>query len=234
MSSATATAWRVADFVTSAEISAPHLAEPGARIGRRVRTAMEATLGAVGQNTNLGILLLCAPLARAAENGGPLRAALSHALDDLDAADATDVFAAIRAANPGGLGRVERHDVTESVAPASLVAAMGGSGPARSDRPRLRHRFRRHLRHRPARIGGGARQGSHAPPGARPRSSSATSRPSPTAMWRASTGQAAPTPYAPRQRSFSLSISPRTPSPNSWHGTARGKARTSIRAPART
>lgn len=119
----------VADFVTSAEISAPHLAEPGARVGRRVRTAMEATLHAVGQNTNLGILLLCAPLALAAERGGPLRTGLSHVLDTLDATDAADVFAAIRAANPGGLGQAERHDVTGPEAPASLVAAMAEAAP---------------------------------------------------------------------------------------------------------
>ncbi|KQP04773.1 triphosphoribosyl-dephospho-CoA synthase [Methylobacterium sp. Leaf93] len=119
----------VADFVTSAEVSASHLAEPGARVGRRVRTAMEATLGAVGQNTNLGILLLCAPLALAAERGGPLRGALSHVLDTLNAADATDVFAAIRAANPGGLGKAERHDVTGPEAPASLLAAMAEAAP---------------------------------------------------------------------------------------------------------
>ena len=224
----------VADFVTSAEISAPHLAEPGARIGRRVRTAMEATLGAVGQNTNLGILLLCAPLARAAENGGPLRAALSHALDDLDAADATDVFAAIRAANPGGLGRVERHDVTESVAPASLVAAMAEAAPRDRIARAYVTDFADIFGHRPARIGGGARQGSHAPlehdrglprlPRGRPRQpcgAQARARPRRRPTRRGS-------------GSFSLSISPRTPSPNSWHGTARGKARTSIRAPART
>ena len=51
----------VADFVASAEISAPHLAEAGAPVGRRVLRAVEATIDQVGQNTNLGILLLCAP-----------------------------------------------------------------------------------------------------------------------------------------------------------------------------
>ena len=50
---------------------APRRARPdrtrGARVGTRVRAAVEATLTAVGQNTNLGIILLCAPLAAAAE-----------------------------------------------------------------------------------------------------------------------------------------------------------------------
>ncbi|WP_019903816.1 triphosphoribosyl-dephospho-CoA synthase [Methylobacterium sp. 77] len=119
----------VADFVTSAAVSAPHLAAPGARVGRRVLAAMEATLHAVGQNTNLGILLLCAPLALAADRGGTWREALLQVLDTLDPADAADVFAAIRAANPGGLGKAERHDVTGTEAPASLSAAMAEAAP---------------------------------------------------------------------------------------------------------
>ncbi|WP_246685037.1 triphosphoribosyl-dephospho-CoA synthase [Methylobacterium sp. WL69] len=117
------------DFVTSAEVSAPHLARTGARVGARVRAAMAATLAAVGQNTNLGILLLCAPLARAAEADGPLRAALDAILDGFDADDAAEVYAAIRLANPGGLGTAARHDVTGPDAPPSLRAAMAEAAP---------------------------------------------------------------------------------------------------------
>ena len=96
----------VADFVRSAEVSAAPIAEKGARVGVRVRAAVEATLEAVGQNTNLGIVLLCAPLAAAAEVADEaLRPALAGVLDRLDKADAADVFAAIAAANPGGLGQ---------------------------------------------------------------------------------------------------------------------------------
>src|ERR1700722_20411726 len=57
----------VADFVLSAEASAAPIAAMGARVGIRVRAAVNATLEAVGQNTNLGIILLCAPLAAASE-----------------------------------------------------------------------------------------------------------------------------------------------------------------------
>ena len=110
----------VADFVTSAEVSAPHLAAAGAGVGARVAAAMDATMRAVGQNTNLGILLLCAPLAVAAERGLPLRAVLAG----LDRADAEGVFAAIRRANPGGLGAAPRHDVTATGPAPPLGAAM--------------------------------------------------------------------------------------------------------------
>ncbi len=114
----------VADFVTSAEVSTPHLARAGARVGERIRGGMAATLAAVGQNTNLGILLLCAPIARAAEAGGDLETALAQVLDTLDGADAADVYAAIRQANPGGLGTAARHDVTATGPVPALRDAM--------------------------------------------------------------------------------------------------------------
>lgn len=114
----------VTDFVTSAAVSAPHLARAGAGVGARVLGGVEATMRAVGQNTNLGILLLCAPLALAAERG----VVVQDILNGLDAQDAADVFAAIRAANPGGLGRAAQHDVNDP-APPSLMVAMKEAAP---------------------------------------------------------------------------------------------------------
>jgi triphosphoribosyl-dephospho-CoA synthase len=115
----------VEDFVRSAEASAAPIASRGARVGARVRAAVDATLKAVGQNTNLGIILLCAPLAAAAEaSDRPLRPALAQVLDGLDLSDAADVFAAITAANPGGLGRAPRHDV-KAPPTVTLREAMG-------------------------------------------------------------------------------------------------------------
>ena len=114
----------VADFVRSAEASAAPIALREARVGARVRAAVDATLRAVGQNTNLGIILLCAPLAAAAEaEDAPLGPALARVLDCLDRTDAQDDFAAISAANPGGLGRAPRHDVNAPVV-ATLREAM--------------------------------------------------------------------------------------------------------------
>ena len=56
----------VDDFVASAEAAAPIMGETGLAVGQRIRLAVEATRKAVGQNTNLGIVLLAAPLANAA------------------------------------------------------------------------------------------------------------------------------------------------------------------------
>jgi len=111
-------------FLESARVAAPAIAAPGARVGTRVRDAMERTFAEVGMNTNLGIILLCAPLARAAEiTADNLRDGLSATLAQLEAQDAVDVYAAIKRAMPGGLGRAARFDLHEAPPP-SLLAAM--------------------------------------------------------------------------------------------------------------
>src|SRR6202042_381225 len=98
-------AWSGVQKVSKRNI-AEAIAARGARVGSRIREAVDATLKAVGQNTNLGIILLCAPLAAAAEVPEvALRVALATVLDGLNRTDTADVFAAIVAANPGGLGR---------------------------------------------------------------------------------------------------------------------------------
>jgi triphosphoribosyl-dephospho-CoA synthase len=120
------------DFLRSAEAAAVPLSAPGARVGRRIFAAVEATRAAVGRNTNLGIILLCAPLAAAAESGEPeLRAALARVLRALDIADAELAFRAIVAAAPGGLGSAERHDV---FAPAKVTLRNAMAEAAERDR----------------------------------------------------------------------------------------------------
>ncbi|GGD36382.1 triphosphoribosyl-dephospho-CoA synthase [Aureimonas glaciei] len=124
-------------FEASAEVSAPEMSAPGRAVGTRVLRAVEATFAAVGMNTNLGILLLCAPLAAAAERAcvaagssaeAALRAALADVLAGLAADDARDAFAAIARASPGGLGTRGEHDVR--AAPAiGLVDAMRIAAP---------------------------------------------------------------------------------------------------------
>src|SRR5262249_35754586 len=81
-------------------------------VGTRILAATEATHAAVGTNTNLGIILLAAPLAAAAErSGADLPASLARVLAELDVDDANLAFRAIVRAAPGGLGHAERHDV---------------------------------------------------------------------------------------------------------------------------
>lgn len=116
-------------FLLSASVSAGPLTDPNLPVGRRILEAIRATRGAVGTNTNLGIVLLAAPLARAAEmTGGDLRENLSTVLEWLDMDDAGAVFEAIVAASPGGLGSAEEHDVHEPPKVGVLEAMRAAAG----------------------------------------------------------------------------------------------------------
>jgi triphosphoribosyl-dephospho-CoA synthase len=103
----------VADFETSARVAAPAIAGPGLSVGARIKRSVEATIDAVGHNANLGIVLLSAPLASAAldDATGDLRRRLAKVLAGTRVADARETYAAIRYANPGGLGQAPAHDV---------------------------------------------------------------------------------------------------------------------------
>jgi triphosphoribosyl-dephospho-CoA synthase len=103
----------VEDFELSAEVSAAPLTETGSPVGRRLRDAMRATWSRVGANTNLGILLLAAPLLAAGERAAPgeLRAALLELLESLTIEDAVQAYEAIRLAQPAGLGQAAAQDV---------------------------------------------------------------------------------------------------------------------------
>lgn len=100
-------------FLQSAQVSAKAITEPGPVLGKRIYGAVKATWDAVRCNTNLGIILLCAPIIQAAIDypGERLEIALPKILSAVRAQETEDVFAAIRLANPGGLGRTESHDV---------------------------------------------------------------------------------------------------------------------------
>ncbi|MBP2305288.1 triphosphoribosyl-dephospho-CoA synthase [Azospirillum melinis] len=119
----------VAQFLDSAAAIAPILATPGRRVGEAILHAVAATRDVAGCNTNLGIVLLLAPLATAAlcrDKGEPLRLRLARVLDGLSVADAADAFAAIRLALPAGLGEAQQHDV--AAAPrVDLRAAMAAA-----------------------------------------------------------------------------------------------------------
>ena len=103
-----------ADFIRSAEAATPLLCAPDLSVGERILGSIEATLRAVGCNTNLGIVLLCAPLVHSVLMPSPegrLRPRLVAVLRSLTHDDARRTFAAIALASPAGLGQRERYDV---------------------------------------------------------------------------------------------------------------------------
>ena len=129
------------DFVASARCTADVLGTPDLSLGERVLGSIEATRAATGCNTNLGIVLLCAPLAQAAlddDRDCPLRARLDRVLLGASVEDTELVFAAIRLAEPAGLGESEHHDV-RSPAAARLLAVMREA----EDRDRVARQYAR-------------------------------------------------------------------------------------------
>lgn len=104
-------------FVAAAAAAAAPLCSAGAPVGARVEGAVRAAWDATGCNTNLGIVLLCAPLLAAFERPGGglglegLRHALAGVLETLDVADAAAAYRAIALAQPGGLGTAPEQDV---------------------------------------------------------------------------------------------------------------------------
>ena len=103
----------VQDFLQSAE-AAQVIAGPDLTVGQRILAAVEATRQAISHNTNLGIILLCAPLIHAFLYGkAALKDDLRNVLQDLTVADAELAYRAIVIASPAGLGSGMKHDVAE-------------------------------------------------------------------------------------------------------------------------
>lgn len=117
---------RYEHFLASAAAIAPAFLDAGTQsVGETIRRAIEDTRRWTSTNTNLGIVLLLAPLARAA-NLSPSRALhdrLRDVLATTTIADAGAAYRAIRLAHPGGLGDVAAQDVATSPT-ITLTAAM--------------------------------------------------------------------------------------------------------------
>jgi triphosphoribosyl-dephospho-CoA synthase len=115
----------VQDFIVSAEAASEVIAQPGLTLGERILQSVQATQATVKMNTNLGTILLCAPIVQAKliQNSTGLQANIHGVLGASTIEDAEACFAAIRLANPAGLGDSELHDVHAS-ADCTLLQAM--------------------------------------------------------------------------------------------------------------
>jgi triphosphoribosyl-dephospho-CoA synthase len=112
------------EFVLSATAIVDPLDRAAATgVGRAVLHAIEATRRVVSTNTNLGIVLLLAPLAAVADDA-PLAEGVEAVLASTTVDDARDVYRAIRLAQPGGLGEVADQDVAREPT-ISLRSVMG-------------------------------------------------------------------------------------------------------------
>ncbi len=102
------------DFVRSARITAFMLSRVDARgVSQSILDAVRALQLQVGKNTNLGIVLLLAPLA-AVKNPDSLSEELPAILNALQIEDSVRIYEAINLARPGGMGQVENQDLSST------------------------------------------------------------------------------------------------------------------------
>ena len=126
------------DFLISAIAVGPAFGDAArACVGQTIWRATRDTRQWVHSNTNLGMILLLAPLVKAcltsrkisADRASPrvvsgsFRKDLGNTLNSLTVEDARLAYAAIRLAEPGGLGRVAEADVSEDPS-LTLLQAM--------------------------------------------------------------------------------------------------------------
>jgi triphosphoribosyl-dephospho-CoA synthase len=122
------------DFLASAAAVGRSLGSASRPLGEIILIAVRDTRRWVSANTNLGIILLFAPLARAAVlsradddarqiDVTDLRRSLAKVLAESTVADARAAYEAIRLASPGGLGTVDSQDVADEPT-VTLTAAM--------------------------------------------------------------------------------------------------------------
>lgn len=128
----------VGHFIASAQAIAPWLIRRDLCLGERIFRSVEASWAAAGCNTNLGIILLCAPLietaflvietAFLARTRSSFRRTLTSMLQALTLTDTDWIFRAIALASPGGLGQSDQYDV-RNPATIHILTAMKMAAP---------------------------------------------------------------------------------------------------------
>jgi triphosphoribosyl-dephospho-CoA synthase len=121
-------------FRQSAHAAAAPLCRARASVGERIESAVQATWRVVQCNTNLGIILLCAPIVVAQERralagpGQSLALAIRDALETLTVDDARAAYRAIALARPAGLGSAAEQDVNDTPTVGLRVAMAMAAG----------------------------------------------------------------------------------------------------------
>ena len=120
------------DFVLSAEVLGQAIDTSAEKpVGETILDAVKQTRDAVKTNTNLGMVLLIVPLAKAFQrnnsDGAKLAmSAVGQELEELTAEDSVAIYEAIRIAKPGGIGKASEWDVNSNStgAPSDVRQAM--------------------------------------------------------------------------------------------------------------
>lgn len=116
------------EFMASALALGPVMSTSADKsVGELITEAIKATKEVAASNINLGIVLLLAPLAKAAlrnDKGLDLKGKLALVLAGLDEKDARLAYEAINLAKPSGLGEVKEQDLSKGPSGITLLQAM--------------------------------------------------------------------------------------------------------------
>ena len=113
------------DYLDSAILSSKELFNQNYSLGKRILESVNVTRSQVNVNTNLGIILLCAPVIQSYIdfNNLDLREGIKNTLSTTSIKDTHDLCAAINISSPGGLGDSDMYD-TASYPNASIKQIM--------------------------------------------------------------------------------------------------------------
>ena len=116
------------DYIESSILSSKILFEEKYTLGERVLESIKITRTKVKTNTNLGIILLCAPIIHAIINYKDLdlRDGIKMTLSSATPQDTINICSAINISSPGGLGKSTFYD-TNSLPEVSIQEIMGYS-----------------------------------------------------------------------------------------------------------
>jgi triphosphoribosyl-dephospho-CoA synthase len=124
------------DFITSASAVGSVMQQAETlRVGELIYQSIAATRRLVRSNTNLGIVLLLAPLAKV-PRASSLNSGLPQVLTSLNENDCAQTYAAIQLAQPGGMGQVQAGDVAHAPS-MDLLSAM----QLAKDRDRIAYQY---------------------------------------------------------------------------------------------
>ena len=116
------------DYLESSLLSSKELFKTDYSLGERILNSIKITRSKVKTNTNLGIILLCAPIIHACIyfNNLTLREGIKKTLSTSTVKDTQDLCVAINISAPGGLGTREIYD-TASKPTVSILEIMNHS-----------------------------------------------------------------------------------------------------------
>ena len=116
------------DYLDSAILSSKELFNQNHSFGKRILESVKVTRAQINVNTNLGIILLCAPVIQAYIDFNllDLREGIKKTLATTSIKDTHDLCAAINVSSPGGLGDRDMYD-TASYPNASIKEIMNYS-----------------------------------------------------------------------------------------------------------